>query len=261
MIKGAAMDTIKIGIIGGSGMDDPRLMKDMKEKLIKTPYGKPSSPLIAGKIDGIDTVILARHGKDHSIFPTAVNFRANLFALKKEGCTHILATTAVGSLREKIKPGDLVFTDQFIDFTKHRPLTFHDKKVVHTPMSEPFCPRLRSLLADTAKELKLRHHRKGTVVTIEGPRFSTRAESHMFRRLGADVINMSTVPEVILARELGICYQSIAMSTDYDCWKDGEEPVTWDMILSIMKKNADNVKRLLLKTISKINNTECTCRG
>jgi 5'-methylthioadenosine phosphorylase len=128
-------------------------------------------------------------------------------------------------------------------------------------MSEPFCPILRSLLADTAKELKLRHHKKGTVVTIEGPRFSTKAESHMFRMLGADVINMSTVPEVILARELGICYQSIAMSTDYDCWKDGEEPVTWDMILSIMKKNADNVKMLVLGTISKINSIECTCKG
>jgi 5'-methylthioadenosine phosphorylase len=255
------VDKIKIGIIGGSGMDDPRLMKNIREKVIKTPYGKPSSPLIAGKIDGIDTVVLARHGKDHSIFPTAVNFRANIYALKKEGCTHILATTAVGSLREKIKPGDLVFTDQFIDFTKHRSLTFHEKKVVHTPMSEPFCPNLRSLLSATAKELKLRHHKKGTVITIEGPRFSTKAESHMFRMLGADVINMSTVPEVILARELGICYQSIAMSTDYDCWKEGEEPVTWDMIVSIMKKNADNVRMLVLGTISKIDSTECACKG
>jgi 5'-methylthioadenosine phosphorylase len=128
-------------------------------------------------------------------------------------------------------------------------------------MSEPFCPGLRSLLVATAKELKLRHHNKGTVVTIEGPRFSTKAESHMFRMLGADVINMSTVPEVILARELGVCYQSIAMSTDYDCWKDGEEPVTWDMILSILRKNADNVKMLVLRTISKIKSTQCTCKG
>jgi 5'-methylthioadenosine phosphorylase len=189
-----------------------------------------------------------------------VNFRANIFALRKEGCTHILATTAVGSLREKIKPGDLVFVDQFIDFTKHRPLTFHDAKVIHTPMSQPFCEELRSLLSASAKELKLRHHKEGTVLTIEGPRFSTKAESHMFRAWGADVINMSTVPEVILARELGICYQTIAMSTDYDCWKEGEEPVTWDMILSIMKKNTENVRTLLSKTIAKIKNTECACR-
>jgi 5'-methylthioadenosine phosphorylase len=254
------MGTIKIGIVGGSGMDDPRLMKDIREKTMKTPYGKPSSPLTIGKIDGVDTVILARHGKGHSIYPTGVNYRANLYALKKEGCTHVLATTAVGSLREKIKPGDLVFVDQFIDFTKHRPLTFHDEKVIHTPMSEPFCSQLRSLLIDSARELKLRHHKKGTVVTIEGPRFSTKAESLMFRRFGADVINMSTVPEVILARELGLCYQTIAMSTDYDCWKEGEEPVTWEMILTIMKRNAENVKKLLLKTVAKIHYVNCECR-
>ncbi|MBI5212329.1 MAG: S-methyl-5'-thioadenosine phosphorylase [Nitrospirae bacterium] len=256
------MGNIKIGVIGGSGLDDPRLMKGAKEKKVKTPYGNPSSPLTVGKINGVDTVIIARHGKDHSIYPTGVNFRANIHALKKEGCTHILATTAVGSLREKIRPGDLVFIDQFIDFTKHRPLTFHDEKVIHTPMSEPFCKDLRSLLTSSAKGLKLRHHAKGTVITIEGPRFSTKAESHMFRAWGADVINMSTVPEVILAREAGICYQSIAMSTDYDCWKEGEKPVTWDMILAIMSKNADNVKKLLLHTISKIKNTKCdSCRA
>lgn len=251
------MKAVKVGIIGGSGLDDPKLMQNIREKKVSTPYGKPSSSLTIGKISGIDTVILARHGKKHSIYPTGVNFRANLYALKKEGCTHILATTAVGSLREKIKPGDLVFVDQFIDFTKHRPLTFHEKKVIHTPMSEPFCPDLRALLVRSAKALKLRHHPKGTVITIEGPRFSTKAESHMFRQWGADVINMSTVPEVILARELGICYQSIAMSTDYDCWKEGEEPVTWEMILKIMQQNADNVKKLLVKAIEGIKNTGC----
>ncbi|TAN43300.1 MAG: S-methyl-5'-thioadenosine phosphorylase [Nitrospirae bacterium] len=250
---------MKIGIIGGSGMDDPDLMKNKKEKKVTTPYGSPSSALTTGKIGGVEVAILARHGKKHSIYPTGVNFRANIYALKKEGCTHILATTAVGSLREKIRPGDLVFVDQFIDFTKHRNLTFHDKKVVHTPMAEPFCGDLRKLLAAAARELKLRHHNGGTVITIEGPRFSTKAESHMFRMWGADVINMSTVPEVILAREAGICYQSIAMSTDYDCWKEGEEPVTWEMILSIMHKNSENVKKLLVKTIATIKNTDCNC--
>lgn len=256
------MAKIKVGIIGGSGMDDPRLMKNKKEKKVKTPYGNPSSALTVGEIEGVDTVILARHGKDHSIYPTGVNFRANIYALKKEGCTHILATTAVGSLREKIKPGDLIFADQFIDHTKHRPLTFHDEKVIHTPMAEPFCKELRTLLVKSARELKLRHHTKGTVITIEGPRFSTKAESHMFRSFGADVINMSTVPEVILARELGICYQTIAMSTDYDCWKEGEEPVTWEMIVAIMNKNSENVKKLLLKTISKIKYNGCdSCKS
>lgn len=253
------MTKIRIGIIGGSGMDDPRLMKGKREKKVKTPFGIPTSPLTIGNIDGIETVILARHGRKHSIYPTGVNYRANISALKKEGCTHIFATTAVGSLRENIRPGDFVFLDQFIDFTKHRPLTFHEKKVVHTPMSNPFCDGLRALLAASAKELRLRYHTKGTIVTIEGPRFSTVAESHMFRKLGADVINMSTVPEVILAREAGLCYQSIAMSTDYDCWKEGEEPVTWEMILAIMNKNADNVKRLLLETISKMKTGKILC--
>jgi 5'-methylthioadenosine phosphorylase len=251
------MSGIKVGIIGGSGLDDPCLMKSIKEKKVKTPYGNPSSPLTIGKINDVPTVILARHGRDHSIYPTGVNYRANIHALKKEGCTHILATTAVGSLREKIRPGDLVFVDQFIDHTKHRPLTFHDEKVIHTPMAEPFCPQLRSLLIASATELKFRYHKKGTVITIEGPRFSTKAESHMFRSFRADVINMSTVPEVILARELGICYQTIAMSTDYDCWKEGEEPVTWEMILKIMSKNSENVKKLLVKTISKIHDEKC----
>src|SRR5512140_3243419 len=152
------MAKIKIGIIGGSGLDDPRLMRDIKEKKVKTPYGNPSSPLTIGNISGVETVILARHGKDHSIYPTGVNYRANIHALKKEGCTHILATTAVGSLREKIRPGDLVFADQFIDFTRHRPLTFHDEKVIHTPMAEPFCGKLRALLATSAAALKLTCH-------------------------------------------------------------------------------------------------------
>jgi 5'-methylthioadenosine phosphorylase len=254
------MGNLKIGIIGGSGMDDPRLMQNIREKKVRTPYGDPSSHLTIGKIHGVDTVILARHGKDHSVYPTGVNFRANIFALKKEGCTHILATTAVGSLREKIKPGDLVFVDQFIDFTKQRTLTFHNENVIHTPMSEPFCNSLRAVLVQSAKALKLRHHGHGTVITIEGPRFSTKAESHMFRAFGADVVNMSTVPEVILAREIGICYQTIAMSTDYDCWKEGEAPVTWEMIVSIMNKNADNVKKLILKTIPNILEAPCHCK-
>lgn len=253
------MDT-KVGIIGGSGLDDPNLMHDVEQCGLETPYGKPSSPLTTGKIDGVKVVVLARHGPDHSIYPTGVNYKANIFALKKMGCTHILATTAVGSLREEIKPGDFVFIDQFIDQTKHRPLTFHDEQVIHTPMAEPFCKRLSALLVESATELNLRYHKRGTVVTIEGPRFSTKAESHMFRVLGGDVINMSTVPEVILARELGLCYQSIAMSTDYDCWKAEEEPVTWDMIVKIMTENAENVKRLIKATIPKIDYFECECR-
>jgi len=253
---------IKVGIIGGSGMDDPGLLKSRKEAKVSTPYGEPSSKLTTGKLEGVNVAILARHGKDHSIFPTVVNYRANIAALKRARCTHIIATTAVGSLREKIKPGHIVFPDQFIDWTRHRELTFYDKKgkVVHTPMADPFCADLRALLVKSAKKLKLKHHDKGTVVTIEGPRFSTRAESHMFRTLGADVINMSTVPEAPLAREAGICYQAIAMSTDYDCWKNDEEPVTWEMIVDTMTKNADNVKKLIVEAIVGIKDNAC-CKG
>ncbi len=254
------VNKIKIGIIGGSGIDDPRILKNTKEISVKTPYGKTSSKLITGKIKNQEVVVLARHGKDHSIMPTKVPYRANLWALNKIGCSHILATTACGSLREKIKPRELIFLDQFIDFTKHRNLTFHEDKVVHTAMSDPFCLELKKLLIKTAKELKIKYHSKGTMVTIEGPRFSTRAESHMFRKLGADTINMSTVPEVILARELGICYASIAMATDYDSWHESEEPVTWEMILNVMKGNADNVKELVLQVIPKIDFNDCRCR-
>ncbi|MEK6826506.1 MAG: MTAP family purine nucleoside phosphorylase, partial [Nanoarchaeota archaeon] len=191
---------VKIGIIGGSGLDNPNLLSEFKEVSIKTQYGKPSSNLVAGKLNDTEVVILSRHGKNHSISPSNVPYRANIYALKKIGCTHIIATTACGSLKEEIKPGDLVFLNQFIDHTKNRQTTFFDKdKVIHLPCAEPFCHELRRLLAIAASELNLSHHRNGTVVTIEGPRFSTRAESHMFRRWGAEVINMSTVPEVNLA--------------------------------------------------------------
>lgn len=243
---------MKIGIIGGSGLDDPKILENFQEIEVNTPYGKPSSVLTVGKIGDKEVVILARHGKGHNISPTKVPFRANIWALKEMGCTHILATTACGSLCEEIKPRHIVFPDQFIDFTKLRALTFFEDEVVHTSMADPFCKNLRKKLIDAAKELKLEYHEKGTVITIEGPRFSTRAESIMFQKLGADVINMSTVPEVVLARELGLNYASIAMSTDYDCWKEGEEPVTFEIVTKVMGYNAVNAKKLLLKMVPKI---------
>jgi len=252
---------VKIGIIGGSGLDDPKLLKDYKEIEIDTPFGKPSSPLALGKIEGIDVVILARHGKKHSIMPTNVPFQANIWALKEQGCTHILATSACGSLREDIKPGDLVLLDQFIDRTTKRRSTFYEKdRVCHIPMAEPFCPKLRELIGKACEELSLKHHNKGTVVTIEGPRFSTKVESNLFRSWKADVINMTTVPEVILAREAGICYQVIAMSTDYDCWHETEASVDIALVLKIMKQNSENVKKLLIKVIPKIKYLDCGCR-
>ncbi|MBD3311236.1 MAG: S-methyl-5'-thioadenosine phosphorylase [Candidatus Magasanikbacteria bacterium] len=248
---------VKVGIIGGSGLEDPDLLKNIRILKIKTQYGKPSSSLKIGKINNVDVVMLSRHGSGHTITPSGVNYRANIYALKLLGCTHIISTTAVGSLRTKIQRGDIVILDQFIDLTRFRTITFFDRfkphKAKHTPMSQPFSPSLRNFLIETTQELGIKFHDKGTVITIEGPRFSTKAESLMFRQWGADVINMSIAPEVILANEIGIPYASIAMSTDYDCWKEGEDPVSWEAIVDIFEKNVEKVKKILINTISKIN--------
>ncbi len=252
---------VKVGIIGGSGLDEPKILAEANEIEVDTPFGKPSSKLTLGKIGGVDVVILARHGRGHSIMPTNVPFQANVHALKEQGCTHIIATTACGSLRDEIKPGDFVFIDQFIDRTTKRKSTFYEAdKVCHIPVAEPFCEELRKILAETAEELKFAYHKEGTIITIEGPRFSTKAESHLFRSWNADLINMSTVPEVVLAREAGICYSTIAMSTDYDCWRESEEAVTWEAVVGMMKKNADNVKKLIISAIPRIQDEKCACR-
>jgi 5'-methylthioadenosine phosphorylase len=244
----------KIGIIGGSGLDDPDILKNPKELEIDTPYGPPSSSLKTGTIEGQEVALLARHGREHTIPPSQVNYRANVQALKKAGCSMILATTAVGSLREEIGRGDFVILDQFIDFTRHRAVTYYDEfeagNPVHTPMAEPFSPDLRKRLIESAKQLELPYHRSGTVITIEGPRFSTKAESHMFRSWGADLVNMTIAPEVILANESGLPYAAVAMSTDYDCWKEDEEPVSWDEIVKVFQANAERVTRLLTAVIA-----------
>lgn len=248
------MRYMKIAIIGGSGFENPSILKNPGEINVETPYGNPTSGFKTGKIGGVDVVILSRHGRNHSIPPSQVNNRANLWAIKELGCTHILATTACGSLREEIGRGDLVILDQFIDFTRHREVTFHSEftngEMKHTPMADPFNNELRQVLIQNASELKLKYHPKGTVITIEGPRFSTRAESNMFRLWGADVINMSVAPECILANELGIPYAAVALSTDYDCWKTDEEPVTWEEVLKVFNQNVENVIQLLVTTIS-----------
>jgi len=246
----------KIGIIGGSGLDNPDILQNARDIQAETAYGKPSAPLKVGTIAGRDVVLLARHGREHTIPPTFVNYRANIQALKDAGCTVILATTACGSLRQEIERGHLVILDQFIDFTRRRPVSFFEEfaphGAVHTAMADPFDEGLRSLLIAGCRKLGLAHHPKGTVVTIEGARFSTRAESNMFRLWGADVINMSVAPECILANEAGIPYGCVAMSTDYDCWKTDEAPVTWDEILEVFKGNVEKVVSLLCQTIEAI---------
>ncbi len=247
---------IKIGIIGGSGLDNPKILQDAREVDINTPYGKPSSQLKCGKINGIDVVLLARHGREHTIPPTQVNNRANIQALKEIGCTHIIATTACGSLKKEIGRGDFVILDQFIDFTRLRKLSFLDRfepgKMVHTPMATPFNEKLRNGLINSCQELNLVHHPKGTVITIEGPRFSTKAESKMFASWGADVINMSIAPECILANEIGIPYAAVAMATDYDCLFDDVPAVNWEEVLKVFKENVDKVVSLIVNVIPKI---------
>ncbi|SHF44344.1 5'-methylthioadenosine phosphorylase [Mariniphaga anaerophila] len=245
---------MKIAIIGGSGLEDPDILKNPGETEVETPYGNPSSSFKTGRIEGVEVAILSRHGRDHGIPPSQVNSRANIWAIKELGCSHILATTACGSLRGEIERGDLVIPDQFIDFTRHREITFFERfeagNLQHCPMSDPFDKNLRQKLIDTAGELNLAFHHKGTVITIEGPRFSTRAESNMFRMWGADIINMSVAPECILANEMQIPYAAVALSTDYDCWKTDEAPVTWEEVLRVFNQNVKNVIRLLKHTIA-----------
>ena len=243
---------MKIGIIGGSGLDDPKLLKNAEILDVTTQYGKPSSPITRGKLGNAEVFIIARHGRGHIHSPTKVNNKANIQAFKDLKVNYILSTTACGSLTEDIERGDLVILDQFIDFTRHRPITFHDdfsRGIKHTPMADPFDEKLRQVLILAAKKLRYKHHDRGTVITIEGPRFSTRAESNMFRLLGAHVINMSIAPEAILANELGIPYASIAISTDYDSWKLDEDPVSWDEILKNFNKKVADVKTLLIESI------------
>lgn len=245
-----------VGVIGGSGLDDPEILSAPSDIEITTPYGAPSSLLKKGMIGDTKVLLLARHGRHHTIPPSQVNNRANIWALRAAGATHLVTTTAVGSLREEIRPGDLVILDQFIDFTRHRPVTFFEEfspgDLKHVPMADPFSEPLREALLNACRDLGIPFHPRGTVVTIEGPRFSTRAESRMFQAWGADVVNMSIAPECILANEFGLPYATIAMSTDYDCWKEEEVPVTWEAVLKTFRENAERVTGLLVEVIPRI---------
>ena len=244
---------IKIAIISGSGLEKTKFIDNSKDILIDTPFGKNPVTIKEGKIEEREVVVLNRHGLKHRISPSDVNYKANIWALKNIGCTHILATTAVGSLREEIKPGDLVFPDQFIDFTKTRQHEFFDKKeVIHTPMAEPFCSNIIIELSKLAEELNINYHVNKTVVIIEGPRFSTKAESLMFRVLGADIINMTTHPESTLAREQSMHYSNIGMVTDYDSWKEDSDPVSWEKVKEVMENNASKVTGIISKIILKL---------
>ncbi|MFQ6013340.1 MAG: S-methyl-5'-thioadenosine phosphorylase [Thermoplasmata archaeon] len=247
-----------IGIIGGTGVYDASQVGDIRSVKVSTPYGAPSAPIDLGDFLGTPIAFLPRHGKGHTIPPHAINYRANVWALHHLGVRRIVSPSAVGSLKEEYKPGDFVFPDQFIDHTKTRDYTFYDGgRTVHVSLADPFCPVLRDHFVGHAQALALSVHDKGTYVCIEGPRFSTRAESRMFRQF-AEIIGMTACPEAQLAREMEICYLGIATVTDYDVWAD--KPVDVPEILKTLAENEDSLQSLLAKAVPTIpEERACLC--
>ncbi|MEM3382550.1 MAG: S-methyl-5'-thioadenosine phosphorylase [Nitrososphaerales archaeon] len=252
---------VEIGIIGGTGVYDPGLLEDSREIKVYTPYGKPSDLITIGFFKGRKIAFIPRHAKGHQIPPHKINFRANIWSLKQLGVTRIIAPAAVGSLKEELKPGDIIIPDQFIDRTAGRASSFYDGgQVCHISMADPFCPELTEIAFNTGKDLGLSIHKGGTCIVIQGPRFSTKAESKLYRSWGADIINMTIVPECVLAREAEICYVPIATITDYDVWK--ERLVSVDEIMKTLKGNVDKTRKLLEAMIPRIpEERSCICKN
>jgi 5'-methylthioadenosine phosphorylase len=232
-----------LGVIGGSGLYQMPGLEDVQEVDVETPWGSPSDAVIKGRLGETTLLFLPRHGRGHRIPPSAINFRANLWALKSLGATHVMSVSAVGSLREEIAPGDLVVVDQFIDRTQRRAGTFFDEGIAaHVSMADPVCPLLARAVTEAARKTGAKVHEGGTYVCIEGPRFSTRAESFMFRSWNCSVVGMTNVPEVFLAREIELPYCTLALATDYDCWREHDASVDIKMILEILHKNVERAQ-------------------
>ncbi|MDO8734445.1 MAG: S-methyl-5'-thioadenosine phosphorylase [Elusimicrobiota bacterium] len=255
------MNDVKIGIIGGSGIYEIEGIKILKELKIKTPFGLPSDKIRIGELEGVNIAFIPRHAIGHKIMPSEVNSRANIFALKKIGVEKIISISACGSLKEEIKPRDFVIPDQLFDRTKSRPSTFFgDGIVAHVGFAEPYCPQLRKILIETAKSLALPVHDGGTYVCMEGPQFSTKAESKVYRSLGFSVIGMTNLPEAKLAREAEMCFATVSLATDYDVWKEGEE-VSAEKVMANMKVLTTNVKKLVKSVIIKLQGERnCSCK-
>lgn len=239
---------ITVGFIGGSGIYELELIKNIRERTVTTPFGRPSDKLITGTLEGCPVVFLSRHSRGHKLLPSEVNYRANIFALKKLGVTHLISISAVGSLREHLSPGSIVIPSQIFDYTKgKREHTFFGEGLVgHVSFGHPYCEKLRCFLSDICKSLNTNFQFGGTTVCIEGPRFSTKSESLFFRQIGADIIGMTAMPEAALAREAEIPFANLSFITDFDCWKE-EDHVSVEMVVSTIQKNAHIAKNLVLE--------------
>ena len=250
-----------LGVIGGSGLYSMKDLKVLEEITVDTPYGSPSDPLVLGELKGTRLAFLPRHGVGHRIPPSEINYRANIFAMKKIGVERIVSISAVGSMKEEIVPGHIVLPDQFIDRTYRRNNTFFTHGIVgHVSLAEPICPDLLGMVHQANKTVGATVHKGGTYVCIEGPQFSTRAESLVYRQWGVEVIGMTNVTEAKLAREAGICYVTIALATDYDCWHVDEEPVTLEVVLKIMHDNVELAQDILKEVVSlPVLDRKCQC--
>lgn len=250
----------EIGIIGGSGLYEMEGLTVLSEEFVETPFGSPSDACIVGEVDGVSVAFLARHGRGHRLAPHELNFRANIYALKMLGVHTILSASAVGSMKEDYHPTDIVFPHQFIDRTRHRIDTFFGNGLVaHVPFADPICVAVADLMYASGQENGARVHRGGIYINMEGPQFSTRAESNLYRTWGADVIGMTNLQEAKLAREAEICYATMALVTDYDCWHEAHDDVSVELILGYLKKNATMAQRVLRSSIAGAAKRERTC--
>ena len=251
-----------IGVIGGSGLYEMEGLTSIKDVKVATPFGEPSDAYICGSLGGVEMVFLPRHGRGHRFTPTEVNYRANIYGMKKLGVERIISVSAVGSMREDIEPGHIVVPSQFYDHTKHRKSTFFGNGVVaHVGFADPVCHGLSDILVNAGEKTGAKIHRGGTYICMEGPQFSTRAESNIYRGWGVDVIGMTNATEAKLAREAEICYATIALSTDYDCWHETEEDVTVEAVIAVLMKNVETAKKIIKEAVPKIPvKRDCHCK-
>lgn len=250
-----------VGVIGGSGLYEMEGLTDVKPVKVDTPFGEPSDEYMTGMLGDVRMVFLPRHGRGHRLTPSEVNYRANIYGMKKLGVEWIISVSAVGSMREDIPPGHIVVVDQFFDRTKHRACSFFGNGIVgHVEFADPVCGPLSDVLYNAGVEAGASIHKGGTYICIEGPQFSTRAESNIYRKWGVDVIGMTNIPEAKLAREAEICYATLALSTDYDCWHTTEESVTVEMIIETLGKNVSTAKEIIRKAVPVISSgRDCKC--